>query len=52
MAQNSICKFVEVEVNDIPDGELCKSLCANDEAHQKTVCWRWKIAKTVTTEAS
>ena len=29
MAQNIICKFAEVEVDDIPQEKLFKSLCAN-----------------------
>ena len=32
MAQNSICKFAEVEVDEIPHEILRKSGCANDEA--------------------
>ena len=30
MAQNGICKCVEVEVDDIPHEKLCKSWGAND----------------------
>ena len=31
MAQNSIPKFAEVEVVDVPHEQLRKSWCANDE---------------------